>query len=148
MWSLSCKTEKRAISSSVSSHRRLLTGYKSKTFAKLKQELFQIINYGLLQLCFSERGVSSETEKFTNNGIFNKLHRVWRLQRSCELQHLFLNKIFALRGKQTVVILRTDITLESAHTRILRGSFGFIPLPGFIIKLLGKGEVMSPRQKV
>lgn len=30
----------------------LLTGYKCKTFAKLKQKFLQIINYGLLQISF------------------------------------------------------------------------------------------------
>lgn len=54
----------------------LLTSYKSKAFAQLKQKLFQIINYGLFQLGFSERSVSGEAEKFTDDGIPNKLRWV------------------------------------------------------------------------
>ncbi len=113
----------------------LLTGNKRKTFTKLKQETFsncQLVfrsNWSLLK-----EELAQETEKFTNHGIFDKFRQGRATARSRELQHLFLDKVFALRGKQTVVVLRTDIALESAHTPILRSGFGFIPLPSFVIK--------------
>lgn len=120
----------------------LLTSYKCKPFAKLKQKFLQIINYGLLQISFPKGSVCSETQKFPYDWIFNKLCRIGRMQWSRKLQHLFLDKVFALRGKHAMIILRADIALKRSYTPILRCGFSFIPLTGFIIKLLNKNTIM------
>lgn len=120
----------------------LLTSYKCKPFAKLKQKFLQIINYGLLQISFPKGSVCSETQKFPYDWIFNKLCRIGILQWSRQLQHFFIDKVFALRGKQAMIILRADITLKGSYTPILRCRFSFIPLTSFVIKLLNKNTIM------
>lgn len=97
----------------------LLACDKCVALAEFEQEFLDMCQNGTFEVGFREVDVAGKSEKFGHDGVLDELVLVFLII-GCLLLHLADDRLLVLGLKETVVVLRAYVAVESTDTPILR----------------------------
>ena len=106
-------------------------------------EVLEMGDNACFQLRLREVGVWRQSQEFHHHRIFHEFQSI-ALHSGCEPMHLVYDRLFVLRLKQAVIILRGYVAAQRAHAPSLDKSLVGIPIACFRVLHIQKQIIVSP----